>query len=141
MALDKEANLRYINIYELSFIHSNTRFRLPVMIVRYPRRSSLKGVRTTEKMARIFKVLSDPTRLLIVQSLEVGERCVQNLAADAGLSQSLVSHHLRTLRDLNLVNCRRQGKQSFYSLADAHVFALLAVARDHSAENARVIHE
>lgn len=90
-------------------------------------------------MAVIFQVLSDPARLSVVLALERGERCVGDLAAASGLSQSLVSHHLRVLRERNLVAFRRQGKQTYYALADAHVFALLAVARDHALETLRPI--
>lgn len=87
------------------------------------------------RTAEIFKVLSDPTRLKIIQTLQEVELCVNSIAQNAGFSQSTVSHHLKTLRDANLVTIRRVGKQSFYRLADIHVSALLAVARDHARES------
>lgn len=97
--------------------------------------TSLASQDTIYKMTDIFKVLSDPTRLKIVLALEGNELCVGDLAIVTGLSQSSVSHHLKTLRQLNLARFRRQGKMTFYSLADSHVSALVAVARDHARES------
>ena len=86
------------------------------------------------KMAEIFKVLSDPSRLKIVVALQEVELCVGDIAELTGFSQSSVSHHLQVLRYLNLVRFKRKGKLALYSLADTHVSALLAVARDHARE-------
>lgn len=86
------------------------------------------------KMAEIFKVLSDTTRLKIVQALEMDELCVCDIAALIGLTQPSVSHHLKSLRQTGLVKYRRSGKMALYSLKDSHVTALLAVARDHAQE-------
>ncbi len=89
----------------------------------------------TLKTADIFKILSDPTRLKIIQTLQEAELCVNDIALHTSFSQSTVSHHLKTLREANLVGLRRSGKRSFYRLADSHVSALLAVARDHARES------
>jgi len=86
------------------------------------------------RMAEIFKVLSDPARLRIVLTLQRSERCVGDISTITELSPSLASHHLRNLRQLNLVDYERRGRQTFYQLADAHVIALLAVAHDHATE-------
>ena len=88
----------------------------------------------TVRMANIFKILSDPSRLKIVIALQEGELCVNDLASATEFSQSSVSHHLKSLRDLNLVRFRREGKLTFYALAGNHVSALLAVAHDHARE-------
>jgi len=96
--------------------------------------NALEPAEVIQAMADIFKVLSDPTRLKIVTALQEGELCVGDIAALTGFSQSSVSHHLKTLRLYNLVRFRRKGKLTFYSLADTHVSALLAVARDHARE-------
>lgn len=85
-------------------------------------------------MAETFKVLSDPTRLKIVFALLNRELCVRDLAIATELTQPAVSYHLKTLRQLNLVDHRKQGKLTFYSLADAHVSELLAIAREHAGE-------
>jgi DNA-binding transcriptional ArsR family regulator len=86
------------------------------------------------KMSNIFQVRRDPTRLKIILALEMEELCVCDIAALTGLSQSSVSHHLQTLRQTNLVNYRREGKMTIYSLADRHVSVLLTIARDHARE-------
>ena len=96
--------------------------------------NALEPSEVIQAMADIFKVLSDPTRLKIVTALQEGELCVGEIAGLTGFSQSSVSHHLKTLRLYNLVRFRRKGKLTFYSLADTHVSALLAVARDHARE-------
>jgi DNA-binding transcriptional ArsR family regulator len=87
------------------------------------------------RMAEIFKVLSDPTRLKIVQALEMDELCVCDIAALMGLSQPSVSHHLKILRQSGVVKYRRSGKMAIYSVKDSHISALLAVARDHAKEH------
>jgi DNA-binding transcriptional ArsR family regulator len=62
----------------------------------------------------------DPTRLSLAAALaEAEELCVCDLAWIAGRSQSLVSHHLRTLRMHGLVESRRDAKMVMYSLSDA----------------------
>jgi len=65
-----------------------------------------------------FKALSDPLRLRILDRLRGGERCVCELmdALDAG--QSLLSFHLRTLKDAGLVTDRREGRWMHYALDD-----------------------
>ena len=87
------------------------------------------------QMAQIFKILADPTRLAVLGTLLEVELCVGEISARTGLTQSSVSHHLKTLREANMVRPRRQGKQIYYRLADSHVTALLAVARDHARES------
>lgn len=86
-------------------------------------------------MTEIFKVLSDPARLRILLTIQERELCVNHIAEITGLSQSSVSHHLKTLRQTRLVDFRRAGKLVYYSLADSHVHALIAVARDHANES------
>ncbi len=88
----------------------------------------------SSRMAEIFKVLCDPTRLRIVQALEMDELCVCDIASLMGLSQPSISHHLKTLRQTGMVKFRKVGKMALYSVKDSHVSALLAVARDHARE-------
>ncbi len=65
------------------------------------------------------RALSDPTRLTLAAALGEGEElCVCDLAWISGRSQGLVSHHLRTLRALDLVRSRRDGKLVMYALTD-----------------------
>lgn len=85
------------------------------------------------RLAEIFKALSDPTRVRIVSLLAGYELCVCDLAAALSMSQSAVSHQLRTLRDLRLVRWRREGRQVFYTLDDEHVADLFQRGLDHVA--------
>jgi DNA-binding transcriptional ArsR family regulator len=86
---------------------------------------------TAARLAETFKALSDPTRVRIVSLLADAELCVCDLAAALGMSQSAVSHQLRTLRDLQLVRWRREGRQIFYALDDDHVGDLFRRGLDH----------
>jgi ArsR family transcriptional regulator len=83
------------------------------------------------RLAETFRALSDPTRVRIVSLLADAELCVCDLAAALGMSQSAVSHQLRTLRDMRLVRRRRQGRQIFYTLDDEHVADLFRRGLEH----------
>ena len=83
------------------------------------------------RLAETFRALSDPTRVRIVSLLAQAELCVCDLAAALGMSQSAVSHQLRTLRDLRLVRWHREGRQIFYTLDDEHVADLFRRGLDH----------
>jgi DNA-binding transcriptional ArsR family regulator len=88
---------------------------------------------TAGRLADTFKALSDPTRVRIVSLLAGAELCVCDLSAVLGMSQSAVSHQLRTLRDMRLVRWRRDGRQIFYTLDDEHVGDLFRRGLDHVA--------
>lgn len=85
-------------------------------------------------LAETYRALGDPTRLTLVAALSQGELCVCDLAALLGVSQSVVSHSLRTLRQLRLVRSRREGRIIYYALDDEHIAALLAVGLRHVRE-------
>jgi ArsR family transcriptional regulator len=65
---------------------------------------------------RRLKALSDPNRLRIIDRLRAGERCVCDLTSALDEGQSLLSFHLRVLKDAGLVSDRRQGRWAFYTL-------------------------
>ena len=65
-----------------------------------------------------FRALGDETRLRLLEILVDGELAVGDLIDRTGLGQSLVSHHLRTLRDAGLVVTRRDGRWIFYDIAE-----------------------
>ena len=67
--------------------------------------------------ASLLKVLADETRLAVVERLLAGPKHVGEINASLGVEQSLLSHHLRVLRDAGLVNATRDGKQVLYCLA------------------------
>jgi DNA-binding transcriptional ArsR family regulator len=87
-----------------------------------------------EKMAIIYKAMSDPSRLKILCVLLSQEHCVCDIAVLCGQSDSAVSHQLRLLRTLNIVKTRRDGKIIYYSLRDDHVETLLKMSLAHASE-------
>lgn len=87
-----------------------------------------------DAVAQTFQLLGDPTRVRILDALSRGEQCVSDLAALVGISESAMSHQLRLLRTARLVRARRDGRQAFYALDDAHVIGLLRDARRHAEE-------
>ena len=85
-----------------------------------------------QDLAETFRVLADPGRVRLISALlEGGELCVCDLAAVTGLSQTACSHNLRLLRSHRLVRYRKQGRNVFYSLDDAHIRLLIDVALQH----------
>jgi ArsR family transcriptional regulator len=68
------------------------------------------------RAATLFHALSDETRLGIVAMLRGGERCVCDLQEAFATGQSRLSYHLRVLKDAGLVNDRKEGRWSYYSL-------------------------
>lgn len=85
-----------------------------------------------EQVAKVFKLLGDPTRVrLLYALLEGGQLCVCDLAVLTGATQATVSQALRHLRASTVVSGRRQGRNIYYRLHDAHVRLLLDVAREH----------
>ncbi len=75
----------------------------------------------------IFKGLSDPVRLRIVQLLNArDELCVCHLTAALQLPQSTVSRHLNILKQAEIVSAERRGQWVYYRLADAAVVGQLA---------------
>ena len=99
-----------------------------------PRPAGLLDERAAAELAATFAVLGDPTRVRLVDVLAHGERCVSDLSAVVGLSESAVSHQLRLLRTLRIVRARRAGRQVYYQLDDNHIRTLLDQGRRHIEE-------
>jgi len=97
-------------------------------------KARLLATPTVSAIADVFKLLGDPTRVRMLDALTFGERCVCDLAALIGLSESAVSHQLRLLRGARLVRVRRAGRLAYYSLDDHHVIGLLHDTRRHVEE-------
>ncbi len=85
---------------------------------------------TAAHVAELFGAFSDTSRVRIISVLVEGEQNVGALAHAIGLSESAVSHHLRALRQMRLVQARKSGRQVFYSL-DTHVAKLFRYGLDH----------
>ncbi len=79
----------------------------------------------TEKLAKIFKVLGDPNRLNIVLSIGRNSRSVTEIINATGLSQTLVSFHLKALRTASVVKTERNGPFIYYSLTEPSLMDIL----------------
>jgi len=84
-----------------------------------------------EALAETMQALATPSRLRILGRLSSGPCAVGELADDAGMEPSAVSHQLRLLRHLGLVVGRRDGRRVVYELYDDHVVQLLDEAISH----------
>jgi DNA-binding transcriptional ArsR family regulator len=86
------------------------------------------------ELADFFKIVGDTTRIKILHALLVAEMCVCDLSNLLNVSQSAVSHQLRTLRQADLVTFRKQGKVVFYSLKDEHIKQIINLGLQHAVE-------
>jgi rhodanese-related sulfurtransferase/DNA-binding CsgD family transcriptional regulator len=87
-----------------------------------------------EQVARIGKAMASPKRLELIELLCQGEKSVELLAAQAGISVKLASAHLRELRLARLVDTRKEGKYVVYRLASASVADLWVALRAQAEE-------
>lgn len=81
-----------------------------------------------EPLAEYFKVFSEPNRLAVLEALRDGPRNVTAVVEATGLSQALVSKHLKLLTIAGVVQRRPEGSLVFYGVVDPTVFALIAQA-------------
>ena len=88
----------------------------------------------SQQLADMFRLLGEPNRLSLAVHCLGGRRDVSELVRVTGLSQSLVSHHLRLLRAAHLLKAAREGKQVFYAVADDHVRDMLTNMIKHMFE-------
>jgi len=79
------------------------------------------------KMQIIFQVLGDVNRLRIIKLIGTQECSVSQIVEGTGLSQPLVSHHLRTLRESHMLVTERQGPFIFYKLMDTRLLDVLGM--------------
>lgn len=66
--------------------------------------------------SQVFKALSNPKRALIVDMLSAGEMCASRILEQFDLSQSTLSHHMKSLCESGLVRAREDGKWTHYTL-------------------------
>lgn len=97
-------------------------------------RRAMKSAQSISLLAETFKILGDPTRIKITYALSKEELCVCDIANLLGVSQSAVSHSLRTLRQMKLVRFRKEGKIAYYALDDEHIANLLEEGFRHVEE-------
>lgn len=95
-------------------------------------RADIPSLEVLTTVTETFEALSDPTRARILYALTKGPLCVRDLAILAGVSESAVSHQLRTLRDRRIVKPRRDGTTIYYTVDDQHIAALFREAEYHA---------
>ena len=96
--------------------------------------TGLADEETLYRVAELFKIFGDPTRVRILHILFYRELCVQDIADSLEMTQSAISHQLRILKQSALVKFRREGKTIYYSLADDHVATILMQGLEHVCE-------
>ncbi len=102
-------------------------------------KSKLPGMDSEEnvsQLADLFSLMGDTSRLRIILCCLHEPISVSDIASQLGLSQSLVSHHLRLLKAARMVRSERRGKQVFYTAADHHVQCVIEDMAAHIAEPA-----
>lgn len=97
-------------------------------------RQNLLPTEYAARIAALFAVLSDPTRLQVVYALlraPSGELCVCDIAIGLGRDDTTISHQLRVLRNQQVVTTRKVGRVVYYRLTDEHVRLLLELGLTH----------
>lgn len=100
-------------------------------------RRNVLATDTAMRIASLFAVLSDPTRLQVVYALlhaQSGELCVGDLATGLGRDDTTISHQLRVLRNQQIVAMRKVGRIVYYRLVDEHIRLLLELSMTHTNE-------
>ena len=93
---------------------------------------------TVKTQSRLFKALSDATRLKILALLDIREMCVCEIMVALDLTQPTASHHLGILEAVGLVKDRREGKWVFYSLKDRRIMNLMNVLYEEECQKSDI---
>ena len=88
----------------------------------------------SERLALLFKVFGDDTRVRIMIALAQSDKCVNDISQAISVSQSAVSHQLKLLKDAKLVSSVKDGRVITYSLADDHVRTIINMGLEHIRE-------
>ena len=83
------------------------------------------------KMSLFLKVMADSTRVKILFSIKDKPKSVNEIVELVGATQSAVSHQLKIMRNVNIVETSRNGNKIFYSLADAQISKILDIVKSH----------
>lgn len=84
-----------------------------------------------QRLALLYKMFGDETRIRLLHALEHSEMCVCDLSVLLGLTKSAISHQLKALRLANLVKFRKSGQVVYYCLADDHVKDIIHIGLEH----------
>ena len=114
------------DICEVSVIHDDVLSRV---------REKMPPEEPVYEVSELFKVFGDSTRSRIICALNIEAMCVCDLAALLNMTHSAVSHQLRILKVSRIVKSRKEGRVVYYSLDDAHIGEIFAMAFDHVMEH------
>jgi len=95
-------------------------------------KDSLLSNQTAALIAETLSALSDPTRIRVIGLLADNEMCVGDLCLVLEMTQPAISHHLRILRNLKIVEARKSGRHVFYTLSDQHIHELFTQSLEHA---------
>src|SRR5438270_2091269 len=87
----------------------------------------------------LLRALAAPVRIAIVLELRAADRCVHELVAALGVTQPLISQHLRVLKAAGVVSGERHGREVVYRLVDAHLAHIVVDAVVHAEEAVEVV--
>lgn len=77
-----------------------------------------KEIKHIKELAKVLKLISEESRLKILCVLRQGDHCVCEIKEHVGMSQSLISHHLRDLKDAGMLRSKKNGVRSYYSITE-----------------------
>lgn len=95
---------------------------------------NIPGMDKTVSIADFFAVFGDRTRIKILLALDQSPMCVCDLAVLLDMTKSVISHQLSSLKKINLVSSHKEGKHSYYALADDHIKKIIEMAVEHLEE-------
>jgi ArsR family transcriptional regulator len=95
---------------------------------------SILDEHTAAHVAELFRAFSDTSRVRILSAILEQEINISALAEMVGVTESAVSHHMRGLRQMQIVRARREGKEVYYSVIDPHLIALFQQGIRHVQE-------
>jgi len=95
---------------------------------------SNEAMSSYEQQAQLFKLLTHPARLAILDILRDSERCVCHMEAHLGYRQAYISQQLAVLREAGLIQDRRNGWNIFYRVTDPRIYSALDLIRQMSGQ-------
>ncbi len=96
---------------------------------------------TFDLQVQIFKVLTHPARLAILEILRDGEHCVCHMEAYLGFRQAYISQQLAVMREAGLIQDRRDGWNIFYRVCDQRIYSVLDTIQQMTGQNATTKHK
>ena len=91
----------------------------------------LPDVATTRRLAEFFALFADSSRLRLLSALAITDLCVTDIAQALNMNQTTVSHQLKRLKSMGIVDYERQGKILYYSLKDTKVNEVLLIGVEY----------